>query len=107
MATRWLFGTHEDELPPSPDLEDAAGDDVIPEQLPSILGQRACITYYVDGAREPTTVATSDAAVCCYDAGLGLGRRREPRPKNWDKKRKLRGQSLYWRTRLVGTAAGA
>lgn len=63
MATRWLFGTHEDELPPSPDLEDAAGDDVIPEQLPSILGQRACITYYVDGAREPTTVATSDAAV--------------------------------------------
>lgn len=60
MATRWLFGTDEDELPPSPDLEPT--DDVVPEQLPSLLGEKACIVYYTDGAREPTTTTGSESS---------------------------------------------
>ncbi|WFD27466.1 Protein-lysine N-methyltransferase efm6 [Malassezia nana] len=54
MATRWLFGTQEDELPPSPDLEPT--EDVVPEQLPSILGEKTCIVYYTDATRAPTIV---------------------------------------------------
>jgi len=60
MATRWLFGTDDDELPPSPDLNPT--DDVVPDQLPSLLGEKACIVYYTDGAREPTTTTGSACA---------------------------------------------
>ncbi|WFD02731.1 Protein-lysine N-methyltransferase efm6 [Malassezia obtusa] len=62
MDAPWLFGRADDSPPPSPDLEPAQGDELIPEQIPSILGQRAVITYFCDGARAPvTTVERQDA----------------------------------------------
>lgn len=59
MDAAWLFGRADDSLPPSPDLEPSKYNEVIPEQLPSILGQQAVITYFCDGARAPITHITS------------------------------------------------
>ena len=57
-ATLSLFGVHEDDLPMSPDLEPT--EDIVPEQIPSILDQRACIVYSTAPDVEPRVVSTRD-----------------------------------------------
>ncbi|WFD42473.1 Protein-lysine N-methyltransferase efm6 [Malassezia psittaci] len=55
MEVAWLFGRGEDSLPPSPEIQPKNEDALIPEQIESILGKRAEITYYSDGKRPPVT----------------------------------------------------
>lgn len=60
MDAPWLFGTSEHEIPRSPDLE-PSGEDLIPEQIPSIIDQRACIVYSSDASVEPSTTIESSS----------------------------------------------
>lgn len=50
-ATLWLFGTHEDDVPITPPLEET--EDIVPDQIPSILDQRARIVYSSEPNVEP------------------------------------------------------
>ncbi|WFC93796.1 Protein-lysine N-methyltransferase efm6 [Malassezia brasiliensis] len=61
MDAAWLFGGANSRSP-SPDAEPVTGEALFPEQQPSILGQRAVITYFQDGTKAPVTTIESDAA---------------------------------------------
>ncbi|WFC98392.1 Protein-lysine N-methyltransferase efm6 [Malassezia yamatoensis] len=55
MQVAWLFGRGQDSLPPSPEIQPKDEDGLILDQIASILGERAEITYYSDGKRPPVT----------------------------------------------------
>lgn len=61
MDAEWLFG-RADSRSPSPDAEPATGEALFPEQQPSIIGQRAVITYFQDGTKAPVTSIERDTA---------------------------------------------
>lgn len=63
MDAAWLFGRADDSLPPSPDLEPSNGLEVIPDQIPSIIGQHAVISYFSDPTKDPQTAIESEEAL--------------------------------------------